>query len=87
MKLSLITIGISTGARAVVELQDPCRALMVDLSSANKIIHLCSIHSCILSMLHLRSSPYTNNVTAMVKVFGPRLRHRKGLWVSNLAQM
>ena len=44
MKLSLVTNGISTGARAVVELRDPHRALMADLISANKIIHLSRIY-------------------------------------------
>ena len=39
MKLSLVTNGIFIGARAVVELRDPHRALMADLSSANKILH------------------------------------------------
>ena len=43
MKLSLVTNEISTGARAVVELRDPCRALMVDLSSANEILHLSQV--------------------------------------------
>ena len=43
MKLSLVTNGISTGARAVVELQDPRRALMEDLSSANEILHLSQV--------------------------------------------
>lgn len=40
MKLSLDTNGMPTGARAVVELRDPRRALMVDLSSVNEILHL-----------------------------------------------
>ena len=40
------------------------------------------IHSCILSMSHFWSSPYTTNVTAKVKVFVSHLRHRKELWVS-----
>ena len=39
MKLSLVANGISIGARAVVELRDPHRALMADLSSANEILH------------------------------------------------
>ena len=43
MKLSLDASGISTGARAVVELQDPRRALTPDLSSANEILHLSQV--------------------------------------------
>ena len=43
MKLSLDASGISTGARAVVELQDPRRALTLDLSSANEILHLSQV--------------------------------------------
>ena len=43
MKLSLVTSGISTGAGAVVELQDPHRALMADLSSVNEILHLSQV--------------------------------------------
>ena len=39
-----------------------------------------------ISVLHFRSSPYTKNVTEMVKLSGPRLRHRNRLWVSNLAR-
>ena len=35
-----VTNGISIGARAVVELRDPCRVLMAELSSANDILHL-----------------------------------------------
>ena len=61
-----------------------------DHSAMNKLngvasLYLC-IRSCMLSVLHFQSSPYTNNVTTMVKVFGLRLRHRKGLRVSNSAQ-
>ena len=41
-------------------------------------LYLC-IRPCILSVLHFQSSPYTNNVIAMV-------RHRKRLWVTNLAR-
>ena len=65
MKLSLVTNGISIGARAVVELRDPSRALMADLSTAYEILHL------LLYIVRVPSpvSPYTNNVTAMVKVF------------------
>ena len=43
MKLSLVTNGVSTGARVVVELRDPRRALMADLSSANEILHLSQV--------------------------------------------
>ena len=42
-------------------------------------------HHRILSVLHFRCSPYTKKMTAAVEVFGPHLRSREGLWVSNLA--
>ena len=43
MKLFLDANGISTGAKAVVELRDPHRALMADLSGANYILHLSQV--------------------------------------------
>ena len=39
-ELSQEANGISTGARAVVELRDPHKALMAELSSAKQIQHL-----------------------------------------------
>ena len=53
MRLSLEANGISTGARAVVELRDPRKALMEDLSSAKEIRHLNQVITREQVVLHL----------------------------------